>query len=219
MSNLINIITPFVEEYGIIGLFFLSIAEEIAVPIPSSLPLLAAGFFSLSSYTSFLSALVPAIWKVGIPGALGLTIGGIFGYSVAYLGGEFAIRKWGKWLGISWQSVERFQRKLSGGISDEILIVIFRAIPFFPNIAVSVACGLIHYPMKKFLITAFLGTFLRAFSMGMLGWYLGASYMDYVDRLTNIGIWIAVGIGAITILFIGYLFVRKRLNRNKKSHI
>lgn len=210
MADIISAITPLVEEYGVVGLFFISLIEEIAVPIPSSLPLLAAGFFSLSSYASFADAFVPAVWKVGIPGALGLTIGGIFGYAVAYFGGEFAIRRWGKWIGVSWQSVERFQKRLSGKLSDEAIIVTLRAIPFFPNIAVSAACGLIHYPMGRFLVAAFLGTFLRSFLMGLLGWYLGASYLEYVDRLAEIGMWIAVLLVVSILLGIGYLFMRKK---------
>ncbi len=215
LANLISSITPFVEQYGAIGIFFLSIIEEIAIPIPSSLPFLAAGFFMLPGASPFETVIIDAILRIAIPGAFGLAVGSLFGYLVAFYGGEIAIRKWGKYVGISWRSVERFQDKLSKGGTDEFLIFMLRVIPFFPNIVISVGCGLIHYRFKRYIIITLIGGFFRALSMALFGWYIGAAYADYVGKIGDVGMYIGEGIVGIVVLWIFISFIRRKYKKNR----
>jgi alkaline phosphatase len=215
LANLISSITPFVEQYGAIGIFFLSIIEEIAIPIPSSLPFLAAGFFMLPATSPFGTVIIDAILTIAIPGAFGLAVGSLFGYLVAFYGGEIAIKKWGRYVGVSWQSVERFQDKLSKGGTDEFLIFMLRAIPFFPNMAISVGCGLIHYRFRQYILITLIGGFFRALLMALFGWYIGAAYADYVGRIGNIGMYIGEGIVAVVAIWILISLVRKGHKKNR----
>lgn len=214
-TDLISQITPFIEEYGVFGVFFLSIIEEIVIPIPSSLPLLAAGFFLLPASAGFLETLFRAIYEIAIPGAFGLTLGGLFGFSIAYIGGEVAIKKWGKWLGVSWSSVEKAKNKFSGGISDEFLILSLRTLPFVPNVLISLACGLIKYPTKRFIFLTFIGSVLRALLMSMFGWSLGGAYAVYASKISQIGIYSAEIIGALFVLLIVYALAKKKYKRHR----
>lgn len=215
LANLISNITPFVESYGIFGVFFLSVVEEIIVPIPSSLPLLAAGFFSLPASGEFLSIFIRAIYFIAIPGALGLSIGALFGYSLAYMGGEALIKKFGKWLGISWSSIEKTRDKFEKSKSDEFIILSLRAIPFIPNLAVSLACGILRYPVKKFILLTFAGTFLRALLMGMLGWSLGGAYVIYASRISEFGIYATEIVVTLAFLAVVYFVIRKMAKRRR----
>jgi membrane protein DedA with SNARE-associated domain len=199
-----------VEQYGAIGIFFLSIIEEIAIPIPSSLPFLAAGFFMLPASSSFGVVAIDAIFTIAIPGAFGLSIGSLFGYLIAFHGGELAIKKWGRYIGVSWQSVERFREKLSTRGTDEFVIFMLRAIPFFPNMAISIGCGLIHYEFKRYLVITLIGGFFRALSMALFGWYIGAAYADYVGTIGNVGLYTGVGIAGIVAVWLLVSFIRKR---------
>lgn len=215
LSNLISNITPFVESYGVFGIFFLSVVEEIIVPIPSSLPLLAAGFFFLPASGEFLSIFIKAIYFIAIPGALGLTVGALFGYSLAYMGGEALIKKFGKWLGVSWSSIEKTREKFEKSRSDEFIILSLRTLPFIPNLAVSLACGTLRYPIKKFILLTFIGTFLRALLMGMLGWSLGGAYVIYASRISSVWAYFAEIIGGLVILCIVYFIFKKKLKSRK----
>lgn len=215
-SNLISNITPFVESYGVFGVFFLSVVEEIVVPIPSSLPLLAAGFFLLPASEEFLGVFVRAIYFIAIPGALGLTVGAMFGYSLAYLGGEALIKKFGRWVGVSWSSIEKTRDKFEKSKSDEFIILSLRTIPFIPNLAVSLACGILRYPIKKFIILTFFGTFLRALLMGMLGWSLGGAYVVYASRISSVGVYLTEIIVGLIILCVVYFVLRRKLKNRRK---
>ena len=215
IANLISSITPFVEQYGTVGIFFLSIVEEIAVPIPSSLPFLAAGFFMLPAASSFGAVIIDAVFRIAIPGACGLAVGSLFGYLIAFYGGEIAIKKWGNHIGISWQSVERFQNKLSKRGTDEFLVFVLRVIPFFPNIVISVGCGLIHYRFRKYIALTLIGGFFRAFLMALFGWYIGAAYADYIGKIGDVGMYIGEGIAGAIVLLLIISFIRKKYKKNR----
>jgi membrane protein DedA with SNARE-associated domain len=49
---------------------------------------------------------------ISVPEALGVTLGSFVTYSLGYFGGKPAIEKFGKYFGLSWNSVQKFHNKL-----------------------------------------------------------------------------------------------------------
>ncbi len=213
IHELIIRLSPFIAEYGALGVFVISVIEEIFVPIPSSFILLAAGFFLLPAAAPFSEVFVDAIYKIVIPGGIGLALGSMFVYALAYLGGEPAIRAWGKWLGISWADVERFKGRFRQSYWDEVTIFGLRSIPIVPHVLISAGCGAIKYPPRNFFILSLFGSMVRAFVMGLLGWSLGEAYLTYSDSLSAFTSWIFVGFGIIAVALLGWWLVRS-LKRN-----
>ncbi|MDI6734343.1 MAG: VTT domain-containing protein [Patescibacteria group bacterium] len=211
IQEIILKLSPFIEQYGLGAVFVFSILEEVIAPIPSSLALMAAGFFLLPDSTGidFFIALI----KILIPASLGLTIGSMLVYSFAYLGGKPLVLKIGKWFGISWQKVEEFERKIALSSTDEWFIFGLRALPFMPNVAVSLVCGIIRYPIKSFIMPTFFGCFVRALTMSLVGWSLGEAYIIYAERIANIGNFIILLSGVIVLILTVYFLLRK--NRTK----
>jgi len=217
MDSLIQTITPLVEQYGVLGVFFLSLIEEIVAPVPSSLVLMAAGFFLIPQGTSAGETLVPAFLEVIIPATVGLTIGALFIYSVAYLGGKPLVLRWGKLLGVTWEKLERAEARFAAGAMDEIIIFGLRAVPVTPNFLISAICGLVRYPVREFIVLTLLGSFTRATLMGFAGWSLGAAYVRYAEQLsafTNL-------IGALIIIFLitagVFLVVRRKAGKRAEN--
>ncbi len=215
INELIAQVVPFIEHYGIWGVFFLSIIEEVVAPIPSSFALLAAGFFLLPAMESTESVLIQAIVKVVIPGGLGLAIGSMFIYSLTYLGGEPFVKRWGRWFGISWNDIEKINRRFKTKHADEWIVFGLRALPIVPNILVSAVCGLIRYPVKSFFVLTFLGSAVRAFLMGMLGWSLGEAFIIYADQISEFSNQIFVGIGVFAVALFIVFFIRRKLKKSK----
>jgi membrane protein DedA with SNARE-associated domain len=202
MAAFITAITPFVEAYGAIGVGLVAFLEEIIAPIPSLFSLMAAGFFLIPQQ----SAALVVVWKclayVALPAGIGLTAGAFLVYSALYFGGEPVVRRWGRWVGLSWDKVKRAEEHLIKGTADEWILFGLRVVPFVPNVAVSAVCGLFKYPLKTFLILTFLGGAMRAFLMGLVGWALGAAYAEYANDLTRIGsiaAWVFLGVAAVAI--------------------
>jgi len=217
INDLITYITPFIQHYGAWSVFVISIIEEIIAPIPSSFALLAAGFFLLPAYDSFSSVLFQSIFKVVIPGGLGLAIGSLFVYAIVYLEGEPIIRKYGKWFGVNWSDVEKIDNKMKKGKAEEWILFVLRAVPVVPNIAVSAMCGLIKYPIKKYFIITFFGSALRAFLMGLLGWSLGEAYVIYASQIEEFGAYVLYGFLGICLLWVGYFFIKKLRKKHRKN--
>ena len=45
-----------------------------------------------------------------LPAALGVTVGSLFVYAIAYFAGKPFLERWGKYLGISWEDLEKTER-------------------------------------------------------------------------------------------------------------
>ncbi|MDI6820645.1 MAG: VTT domain-containing protein [Patescibacteria group bacterium] len=204
-------LAPLIEQYGVGAVFVLSILEEVIAPIPSSLAFMAAGFFLLPSSTG--TDFFIALFKILIPATLGLTIGSMFVYSFAYLGGKPLVQKIGRWFNISWQKVEQFEKKLSASPTDEWLIFGLRALPFVPNVLVSLTCGAIRYPIKSFILPTFFGCFVRALVMSLIGWSLGEAYIVYAERISSIGNFIALLFSVGVLISLAYFLLKKSKNK------
>lgn len=203
-------ISPLISEYGAWGVFFVSLIEEIIVPIPSSFILLAAGFFLLPVGEPFTQVLMDSLFKIVIPGSIGLTLGSVVIYMVGYLGGEPAILKWGKWFGVSWKEVEGVQKNITRGFWDEVLILGSRTLPILPQSLISFVCGVIRYPPHPFIVMTFFGTVIRTFFLSLLGWSFGEAYVLYSSELSSIGNWIIAILAILIVAFIAYRILKKR---------
>ncbi|MDO8556906.1 MAG: VTT domain-containing protein [Candidatus Jorgensenbacteria bacterium] len=203
-------ISPLIIEYGAWGVFFVSLFEETISPVPSSFILLAAGFFLIPIGVSFDHVLLDSVFKIMIPGGLGLTIGLMLTYMLAYFGGEPAILRWGKWIGVSWSDIEKVQKRFTKTFWDELLLFGTRVLPILPHTIISIAFGVIRYPIRPFFTATLLGTMLRALLLGLLGWSLGETYATYSDEFSVVGGWILTGIAVIIVLFITYRILKRR---------
>ncbi|MEK7512736.1 MAG: VTT domain-containing protein, partial [Patescibacteria group bacterium] len=149
--------------------------------------LMAAGFFLIPAGGEFTSVIWHAFVNVALPAGLGLTAGAFLLYAALYFGGEPFIRRWGRYAGITWEQIKRAESKIIRGRADEWLIFVLRVLPFVPNVAVSAVCGVFRYPLKPFLILTFLGGTLRAFIVSLIGWSVGAAYVEYASELSRAG--------------------------------
>ncbi|MDP3975245.1 MAG: VTT domain-containing protein [Candidatus Jorgensenbacteria bacterium] len=210
MESLIQTITPLVATYGVLGVFFLSLIEEIVAPIPSSLVLMAAGFFLIPHGLSFGEIALPALLNVVLPASVGLTIGALFIYSVAYLGGKPLVVRWGRLFGITWQKLEEAEARFTKGRADEIIIFGLRAVPITPNFLISAICGLVRYPIKAFIVLTFLGSVTRAILMGFIGWSVGTAYVQYAAQLSTFTNLMAALIIALLVGLALFIFLRRK---------
>ncbi|MFH0806177.1 MAG: VTT domain-containing protein [Candidatus Brennerbacteria bacterium] len=210
MESIIQTITPLVEQYGVLGVFFLSLIEEIVAPVPSALALMAAGFFLIPHGLSFSEIAIPALLQVILPASVGLTLGSLFIYSVAYLGGKPLIVRWGKLFGLTWEKLERAEANFTKGRADEAIIFTLRAVPVTPNFLISAVCGLVRYPIKEFIALTFFGGVVRAVLMGFLGWSVGAAYIQYAEQLSTLSNLIAALVVVFLVVTAVFLLLRRK---------
>lgn len=220
IEKITSYIQPIVTEYGAFGVFLATLLEEIIAPIPSPLVPLTAGFFLLPVSDGFLVVAWQALLIIAFPVALGVTLGSLVVYCIGYWGGKLAIEKSKKWIGLSWEDVEKMEQKLIRGKGDEILLFTLRVLPVVPGVAISGFCGVVRYPLKTFSILTFFGALVRATALGIVGWHVGSVYLTYVDAISKIEKYIFAFLILLILFFVGRLLFKKYSagEKNQNNH-
>jgi len=211
---LIAYIQSIVIEHGALGLFFAGLIEQIIAPIPSSLVPIMAGFFLLPVNIFFIDVLWQSIFIIAFPVVLGMILGSLIIYSLGYWGGKPIIEKNKKWLGLNWEEIEKIKKKIDTSSSDEFTIFTLWALPIMPGVAIAIFCGIVRYPILKYILLTISGMFLRTTVMSLIGWQAGELYYVNVQQISAIENYLLIILGILTLIGIGFLVYKKRkLNR------
>lgn len=186
LDHLTASVQHLLTTYGIAGVFMASIIEEVVAPIPSAGVVLLAGVLLVPGDLSWLEASKYVVVAVMLPASLGITIGSLFPYYVARIGEEVAVNKCGKLLGVDWSLVKKAEQYFQKHHSPELLLFLVRCVPVIPSVIIGVFCGLVHMPVKRFVIFTFLGTLVRTFVLGLLGWSARAAYVTYAEKIGHV---------------------------------
>lgn len=210
ISNFIDAIQTFLIPLGWIGVFIAAIIEEVIAPIPSAFVTMGSGFLLMDELPVTAPNLLKLFLTISLPAAAGMAVGSLFVYGLAYWGGKPILERWGKWLGLSWQDLDRAEKKLRAHHADELMIFLVRTIPIIPSVAISAFCGLLRVKLKDYILFTFLGSLIRASLLGFIGWRLGNLYLNYaqkIDEWENVVLW---GLAGLVIITIAYLHFSRR---------
>lgn len=196
----------FFMDYGSLGVFLGSFVEEVIAPIPSTLIIMGSSFFMMHGSPISAITILKLFIYVCIPASLGLTLGSLFLYAIGYYIGKPFITRWGHYLGFSWDDVEKTQKKFEDSKNDDVALFTLRAIPIVPSIAISTFCGIVRYKLKNYVLVTFLGSLIRAFILGFIGWQFGRFYEQIADQIAIYEDFVIIG---IVILVIGYILYVK----------
>ncbi len=210
-SNLEEVLREVIAAHGALAVFAVGILEEVVFVIPSSLVFLGAGFLLIPPEATFFEAIFASLIKIGIPASLGVTLGSFFIYGLVYAGGKPAVMRFGKYVGLTWEEIERAEQKFTAGRMDEVLLFVLRALPIFPISVISGVCGLVRLPFKEFFVVTLLGAFVRAAGSALVGWGVGKEYAYYASQFEVVEKYglIVLIVGGI----VAYWQIKKRLSR------
>jgi len=169
-----NIIT----DYGAIGLFISGIVKEF-IPIPSTAIILGTSLVLLKGQAINIETILILLFTIVIPISAGMTIGAIITYIPCFYIGKPFIDKWGKYISLKWEDIEKLDKKFENTKRDYIVLYIIRTTPVIPSIVLSAFCGVIRYDLKKYIIITFLGGLTRALIFGIIGWQFGNVFQGY----------------------------------------
>lgn len=205
ISSLIPLLEKFIIPLGGYGVFVAEVIEEIIVPIPSAVILLSSGFIFLKGSLT-LALIFKLFFTIAIPATLGLTLGSLVIYALAYKGGKPFLDKYEKWLGINWKDVENINVKFENKSFDEWSIVLARVFPIIPSVLIAIFCGITRMPVKKYIFLTLIGAFFKSLLLGIIGWKVGGLYIRYAVTISKIENLVLI---FFVILFIGYVFYKK----------
>ena len=164
-----ELVLNIVARGGYIGIAFLMALENVIPPIPSEL-IMGLGGIAVARGTMAMAPLVVA-------GTAGTTIGNLFWYWIGrrfgYRGLKPFVDRWGRWLTIEWDDVEKLQRifKRHGGG----LVFVFRFLPTFRTM-ISLPAGMARMSFWRFVVCTFAGSAIWNTVLGAAGYYLGTRF-------------------------------------------
>lgn len=172
-------------DWGYLGIFLLMVLENVIPPVPSEVIMGLGGIAAGQGRMDF-TLLV-------LVGTLGCIVGNLFWYEIGARYGyerlKPAIDRWGRWLTMDWEDVERLRRFFDrwGGVT----VFVFRFMPIGRTV-ISIPAGLLHMPRGRFIAYTAAGSAVWNAALVGVGYWLGTNF-------TAINDWIAPGVIAIVV--------------------
>ncbi len=188
--------------------FLGSIVDEVIAFVPSPFVPITVGTLAYNQGFSY-----GYLFLFALTGTIGKTVATLLTYWIADKLEDFlTTSKLGKILGVDKQEIEKYGRYFDGTSKDEIIMIILRALPFIPTLPVSVIAGLVKLDLKSFVVTTFIGTYLRFVFYLFIAYEGVRKYQGLLDTLDTTSTIFEV---TIVLIFLGWLFMflRKKWDR------
>ena len=168
-QSILNFIQNIYQSIGWPGVVLLMAIESACIPLPSELIMPLAGWMlienaGLSIWFLFLAAFC---------GALGNVIGSLIAYWVGAKGGLPLLRRWGKYILITHEDIDR--ATLWFDKYGNSITLIARFIPALRTF-ISLPAGIARMKLFKFCLYAFIGSFIWSLGLAWGGYLLGQNW-------------------------------------------
>ncbi len=168
-NEIVEILSNAILDPGFSIIFWSFLATflgEVIAPIPSTL-VFVAPLVLLQGELSVVVFIKLAIF-VAMPMAVGTVVGSYLLYGIAYYGGKPAIQKFRKYLGFSWEDIEKLEGKFKNNWYDEGLFLLIRSTPLVPTVPLNVLAGLLRMNIISYSLLTFLGTIIKVMVMVLI---------------------------------------------------
>ena len=155
-------VAQWITNYGYVGIFFLLIFGIIGLPIPDEWLLVISGYLAFKNVLGLFPTLVIA--AMGSAG--GLTVS----YMLGRTSGGFIIRRYGRWLSIDDQKIQRVQHWFEN-LGRWVLVVG----PFIPGVRnlMGYVAGASKLHIRIFMRFAYAGALISSATFVTFGYFVG----------------------------------------------
>ncbi len=192
--------TQVIAGIGYVGVFLLMIAESMVLPVPSEAVMPFAGFSVAEHSLSWPGVILSA--------TLGSIIGSLIGYAIGRFGGKPFLLRFGKYLLLDSEDLEKttrfFQRRGS------VTILVSRFIPIVRHL-ISIPAGMGSMPLLPFCLFTILGAGAWNAFLTWCGFVLRNNWETVLRYSHVIDIVVIVLLAALVVLYVArHLMRRKR---------
>ncbi|MGH6672810.1 MAG: DedA family protein [Xanthobacteraceae bacterium] len=162
LTALVSFIVAVISDAGYFGIAALMTIESACIPLPSEVVVPFAGYLVSLGRFSLIGA--------ATAGALGCNIGSTIAYLVAAHGGRAAFERWGKYVLVRHEELDRSERFF--GHYGAATVFAGRLFPVIRTF-ISFPAGMARMPMLKFQIYSFVGSWCWCLALAYVGMVLG----------------------------------------------
>lgn len=197
MSEIITFIVNLVESWGYLGIFCMMFLESSFFPFPSEVAMIPAGYLVFQGKMN--------IFLAFFAGTFGSLMGAIFNYYLCYFFGRSLIEKYGRYIGIDDEKMQKFESFFKR--HGEISTFNCRLIPGIRQY-ISLPAGLARMNIFKFSLFTTLGAGIWVAILLGLGYFLGQNETILKEKLHIITILLLLFV--ILTFIIYFYFYKKR---------
>lgn len=201
MSEIITFIVNLVESWGYLGIFCMMFLESSFFPFPSEVAMIPAGYLVFQGKMN--------IFLAFFAGTFGSLMGAIFNYYLCYFFGRNLIEKYGKYVGIDDEKMQKFESFFKR--HGEISTFNCRLIPGIRQY-ISLPAGLARMNVFKFSLFTTLGAGIWVAILLGLGYFLGQNETILKEKLHIITI---ILLFFVILTFIIYFYICNNENNKK----
>ncbi len=203
----------FMSEHVPLELFVFvgALIEEVVAPIPSMLVMTTAGFLThTQGHTVFF-----LVWLLFI-GNLGKIFGSLGWYVVGDKLEDIVVGRFGRFFGLTHGDIERIGKRFTGRVwQDGAIIFLLRAIPFFPSLAVSLACGVIKIELRTFILASYFGNMVKDTVYISIGYFGAQAFWTLLIEMERV----RLGLGLLITLVVVIGLVLAYRERHRGLHL
>lgn len=196
MSEIITFIVNLVESWGYLGIFCMMFLESSFFPFPSEVAMIPAGYLAFQGKMN--------IFLAFFAGTFGSLMGAIFNYYLCYFFGRSLIEKYGKYVGIDDEKMQKFESFFKR--HGEISTFNCRLIPGIRQY-ISLPAGLARMNIFRFSLFTTLGAGIWVAILLGLGYFLGQNETILKEKLHIITI---ILLFFVILTFIVYFYFYKK---------
>ncbi|WP_459903348.1 DedA family protein [Campylobacter concisus] len=164
LHDVIDFIVASVSSWGYAGIFVMMFLESSFFPFPSEVAMIPAGYLAHKGEMSLILAF--------LAGTLGSLLGAIFNYYLCYFFGREIVLKYGKFVGITHEKMDKFEAFFNK--HGEISTFNSRLIPGIRQY-ISLPAGLAKMNIFRFCLFTTLGAGIWCAILLGVGYFLGSN--------------------------------------------
>jgi len=203
----LNFISSVFQAIGWPGVVLLMTIESACIPLPSEIIMPLTGWMLIENAGLGIGYVVLA----ALCGAVGNIIGSLISYWVGAKGGLPFLRKYGQYILISHHDLDR--AILWFGKYGAWITFLSRLVPAVRTF-ISLPAGIARMNLPKFILYAFLGSFIWSAALAYGGYVLGQNWEQIREAMRPFDYPI---LGAVAILIIIFVWLRLRNHRNSRE--
>ena len=189
----------FLAQNGVLAAFVYLAVEEAGVPIP-----VPGDFLMLTLGVRARDGGV-VLWQVIAAMEAGTVLGSILLYLVARRGGRGVVERYGRYIGIKPQQLDRAQAQLQR--HGALAVLVGRLFPGL-RVLTAIACGIFNVPFRVFVPAMALGGLIYIVGYTLLGYFAGPAVFGVIEAL-HLPVAV-IGSGGPLLLLVGVLILIRR---------
>lgn len=190
-----------INSLGYWGIVWLMAIESACIPLPSEIIMPFSGYLVLAGRFN--------LWMAGLMGALGCVVGSIVAYMAGIYGGRPWIEKYGRYVLISHQDIQRADQWFTR--YGEAAIFFSRLLPVIRTF-ISLPAGIARMSFWRFIVYTFLGSLPWCLGLAYIGLHLGNNWPSLRHYFHKFDLVIGL-LGVVAVIW----YVRRHLRHVKEA--